>query len=243
MLVLILLLSCINNEPVQLMQEPKAKQEENTENKAFFGDVVPWQVIPMSFKVEGRVSKVFFHEGDFVKKGQILAELEDTDYKLTLSLAKTQVEALTPHYERSLQLIERGAISPAQGEEIASSLLLAKVQLEQASALHSYTRLFSSIDGVIIKELSGLGEMVGPAVPICAVADLNKVKIVVPVSQKTISEFVLGENLKVMETENSCEVYEIGLEADTQTRTFPVTFVCDNSDLVLRAGMIVELSK
>ncbi len=226
------------------VQVETMKERELTEFRELSGDVHPFEVLPLSFKVGGRVSRILVKEGDEVKKGQLIALLDPRDYRLTRDLAESQVSALKPHLERAEKLLHQEALPEAQLDELRSKMAAARIQQSQAEAQLSYARLNTSISGVVIKKMVAVGDLVGPSRPVAVVATMRKVEVVLPVSQRDLPLFKEGLEIEIdapgLEKKFRGNVQRIGFTADQKTRTFPIVLEVDNPILALRAGMVVE---
>jgi RND family efflux transporter MFP subunit len=208
------------------------------------GDVMPWQVQPLSFKVGGRIARLYVEEGDLVEKNQLVAVLDTVDYRLVRDLAETQVAGLKPNVDRAEKLLLKEAVSSAQMDELKSRLKAAEIQRAQASAQLSYSWLRAPAAGVVVKRLMSEGDLTDPAHPVAAIAELKRAKVILPVTQGDLPFFRVGETVAIREPgakrHFEGRIFSVGYAADEKTRTFPVTLEVDNPDLLLRAGMIVE---
>jgi RND family efflux transporter MFP subunit len=208
------------------------------------GDVMPWQVQPLSFKVGGRIARLYVEEGDLVEKNQLVAVLDTVDYRLVRDLAETQVAGLRPNVDRAEKLLLKDAVSTAQMDELRSRLKAAEIQRAQASTQLSYSWLRAPAAGVVIKRLMSEGDLTDPAHPVAAIAELKRAKVILPVTQGDLPFFRIGETVAIREPgakrHFDGRIFSVGYAADEKTRTFPVTLEVDNQDLLLRVGMIVE---
>ncbi|MCP4676720.1 MAG: efflux RND transporter periplasmic adaptor subunit [Deltaproteobacteria bacterium] len=226
------------------VQVETVKERELTEFRELSGDVHPFEVLPLSFKVGGRVSRILVEEGDEVKKGQLIALLDPRDYRLTRDLAESQVSALEPHLARAEKLLHQEVLPEAQLDELKSKMEAARIQRSQAQAQLSYARLNTTISGVVIKKMVAVGDLVGPSRPVAVIATMRKVEVILPVSQRDLPLFKEGFVIELdapgFEKKFVGNVHRIGFTADEKTRTFPIVLEVDNPDLELRAGMVVE---
>ncbi len=218
--------------------------EDVQEYRELSGDVHPLEILPLSFKVGGRISRIFFDEGDQVKKGALVALLDPRDYRLTRDLAASQVNALEPHLKRAEKLRDQEALSEAQFDDIKSRMNAAKIQKSQADAQLSYARLKAPISGVVVKRMVAVGDVVGPSRPVAVLATLKRVEVKLPVTQRDLPLFEVGIELSLtapgVSRSFTGKVQRVGFTADEKTRTFPVVLEVDNPNLELRAGMVVE---
>jgi RND family efflux transporter MFP subunit len=227
-----------------VVQVETVVEEHIDEHRRITGDVAAWDVVPLTFTVGGRITKIFFDEGAFVKKGELLAVLDSRDYKLMRDLARAQVKALDPHVKRAERLMGEEAVTQAQMDELLSKMDVARIQKSQAETQLAYARLKSPASGVVIKRMAAVGDMTDPSHPVGILADLKRVKVILPVPQRDLYLFEEGKNVEIKApgTERVFlgKVFSVGYAADQTTRTFPVTLEVSNEDLTLRAGMIVE---
>ncbi len=221
-----------------------ALQEVKVEHRSISADVMPWDILPLSFKVGGRIARLLFEEGDEVKKGQLIAVLDGRDYRLMRELARTQVDALEPHLARAEKLLNIEAVPPAKMDELRSKMELAQIQKSQADAQLSYSRLTAPMDGIIVRRMASVGNMTDPSHPIAVLANLRPVKVILPVAQRDLRLFEQDQTISLHDKSTggswTGKVHSIGFAADEKTRTFPVTVAVTNEDLSLRAGMILE---
>ncbi len=219
-------------------------EEHIDEHRRITGDVAAWDIIPLTFTVGGRITKIFFDEGASVKKGELLAVLDSRDYKLMRDLARAQVKALDPHLKRAEQLMGEEAVTQAQMDELLSKMDVARIQKSQAETQLAYARLKSPGSGVVIKRMAAVGDMTDPSHPVGILADLKRVKVILPVPQRDLHLFEEGKDVEINTPGTDRvfmgKVFSVGYAADPTTRTFPVTLEVSNEDLTLRAGMIVE---
>ena len=235
--------AAVSATPVAV-QVQRLAQEQLEERRSLSGDVQPWEVLPLSFKVGGRISRILVDEGDQVKKGAPIAFLDGRDYVLTRNLARAQLEALEPHLHRAESLYAADALPKAQLDEVEGKMNVARIQRDQAQTQLAYAGLQAPIDGVVIRRMASPGQMAGPTTPVVVIASLDPVKVSLPVAQRDLPLFQVGDRIELtsvgLKTPFQGTVHSIAYTADEKTRTFPVVVEVPNPDLQLRAGMIVE---
>lgn len=160
--------------------------KKNNKTIETYGNVEIRQV-DLSFQVEGRIKEVFVEEGDVVKKGDLLATLDNRDYlakyekinALTKSLEAQKREDLSK-YQRNLPLCFDGTISKQDCETLLNKKNISISKFDESVAdlkfqknQLEYTRLFSPQDGIITTRAQEKGAYVG-ANQIIYVMSLNK---------------------------------------------------------------------
>lgn len=103
----------------------------------------------LSFRVAGEVSKLAVKEGDRVQQGDVLAELDPTDYQLDVDNASARYSVVNSQYQRSAPLVKKGLLAKSQFDEIAAERQIASAELQLAKLRLSFTQLLAPMDGII----------------------------------------------------------------------------------------------
>ena len=78
------------------------------DTRTFPAEVDAIQKADISFRVSGKIQKILVREGDEVKKGQILAELDPTDFKITLNDRQASYSTAKANFDRAKELVAKG---------------------------------------------------------------------------------------------------------------------------------------
>lgn len=127
--------------------------------------------ISVSFMADGKLSKVLVKEGDRVKKGQLIAYLDDSDYKIGVAQLEAQVAQMTKEKDRMDAMFERQNIAPNDYEKFITGYEQLLLQLEMAKRQLEYTKLFSPADGFISSKYLSEGEILGAGTPVFNLTD------------------------------------------------------------------------
>lgn len=144
------------------------------------GITVPDQEVNIQPKVQGRIKKIYVNVGSNVKAGQIIAEIDDTDYQNTynrikadLESAKSQLELAKANYQRAQNLIKNNSISQAEFDSAKSNFESAEARykssseiLEKAKIDLNETKIRAPFDGLITNKFVDVGSFVFPQTPI-----------------------------------------------------------------------------
>ncbi len=152
--------------------------------RTFTGIVRDAQEISLGFKTPGQIEAVYVEEGDYVKEGQIIARLDDADYKLGVEASKVQYEQTKREVERLKTLYEGKSISGNDYDKAVSGLKALKVQLESNENKLSYTVLRAPVSGYIKQVGFEKSEMVDAGTPVVTLlaSGGKEVEVDVPVS-------------------------------------------------------------
>ena len=149
-------------------------------------------------QVSGYLIRQDYHEGAFVKKGQLLFEIDPRPFQAVLDQAKgqlAQAEAQMANAEtnvkRDIPEAEAHAIPQSQLDTDTQSLRGAKAgveagqaAVEQAELNLGYTRVVSLIDGIAGINTVQVGNLVGPSTVLTAVSQVSPIKVYFPISEQ-----------------------------------------------------------
>lgn len=127
--------------------------------------------VSAAFMAEGKIGSISVKEGDRVHKGQLLASLDDSDYKIGVAQLEAQYNQLTKEKERMDAMFERHNIAPNDYEKFTTGYEQMKLQLDMAKRKLDYTRLYSPSSGYIATKYMNVGELVGAGTPVFNIID------------------------------------------------------------------------
>ena len=162
----------------------------------------------------GIVKKMLVSEGDIVKKGQLLYEIDSKEIdskkeqvnlaisqaQLALQMNKNQYSNVLLNLGRYKRLFKKGMVSKYELENLELNaknmrdmVSIASKQVSQAKAMkkevlnqYNYLKLKAPNDGVIIAKKLNVGEMAIPGMPGVILTDLSKLSIIVEIAEKDI---------------------------------------------------------
>lgn len=143
----------------------------NTESTNYPGVVEEGASISASFMADGKIGTVNVKEGDRVRKGQLLASLDDSDYRIGVSQLEAQLNQMTKEKARMDSMYSKHYIAPNDYEKFQTGYEQLKLQLEMARRKQNYTRLYSPTDGYIATKYVNPGELVGAGTPVFIIVD------------------------------------------------------------------------
>jgi len=186
----------------------------------------------ISFRVDGQVNKILVKEGDDVKKGQVLAELDPTDFKIKLKDRQASYDTAKANYDRAVTLVKKGAISKVDHDNIRAQYHTAKANLETAKQDLLYTKLKASFNGVIAKRHVENFEEVIFSQTIYSLEDVSALKIKIDVPENLMILINRSQDGKrnlravfdnISNQEFPLSFLETATKADPNTKTFKVT--------------------
>ena len=193
----------------------------------------------------GVVKRVLVNEGQTVSRGQLLAEMDDTQARNLLSGAEAQMTQANDALERYQMLHDNGSLPEVQWVEIQSKVAQAKSQLEVAKKNLADCRLVAPVSGIVGKKLVGAGETAMPSQAVVTILDVSSVKVKVGVPEGDISaiQTTTPSTISVEAAGTSVQGGRIekGVEADALTHTYDVRINVANAGRKLLPGMVASV--
>jgi RND family efflux transporter MFP subunit len=138
-------------------------------------------------EVGGRIIKVHVEIGDEVKKGQLLAEMDASDYASDARRLEAQAAAQHKLTERYRELARKGFVSPSKVEEIESQNVASREQLTRASKNLSRTRVIAPLDGRVENRFVSVGDWIDLGKPMFQLSTSETLRIRLPFPE-TVAE-------------------------------------------------------
>lgn len=134
----------------------------------FSGVIKEAEEVNMGFRVAGSIQKINVKEGDFVKKNQVVAELDSRDYLVQLNAVKTQYEQVKAETDRVKELYARNSVSANDYDKAVAGEKMCREKLKNAQDQYNDTKLRAPFDGYIQTVKYKKGELVGQGMTVCS---------------------------------------------------------------------------
>lgn len=213
----------------------------------YSGTIQESEALPLSFKVVGSVTKVHVSEGDIVKKGQLLAEIDNTTYKSTYDISQATLKQAQDAYNRLKPMYEKGNLPEIKFVEVQTGLQQAKATAVISEQNIRDCKLYSPINGIVGKRDIEPGMNALPNLTSITIIQISKVYANISVSESEISKIEKGQtavvqvgalNKKIF----SGKVEKIGVIADPLGHTYKVKVLIENDAQEIKPGMICEVA-
>ena len=209
------------------------------QQSVFTGNVEGYAVNNITPQQPRRITRLLVDVGDHVKKGQLVAELDNS----ALAQAKAQYENNKANFERSDELYKFGGESKANWQAMQTAYEVSKSTYEN---MLENTTLVSPISGVVTARNYDVGDMAA-GLPIFVVQRINPVKIMISVSESLYTYVKKGMAVEVEldalpEQKFSAKISRITPSIDASTRTFPVELTLANDKELVKPGMYARVT-
>ena len=250
LLTVLMLCSCSEKKrngtkaPTRVKTEMVSSASEMT-GQTFVGIVEESEGTAVSFTGMGVVKRMLVNEGQAVAKGQLIAEMDDTQARNLLNGAEAQMNQANDALERYKMLHDNGSLPEVQWVEIQSKVAQAKSQYEVAKKNLADCRLTAPVSGIIGKKLVGAGETAMPSQAVVTILDINNVKVKVAIPEAEVSDITASTpsviNVEAAQKQVSGGKIEKGVQADALTHTYEIKINVQNADRKLLPGMVASV--
>lgn len=164
-----------------------------TTNDAF----VEADLINLSPLVPGHVAKLYFDEFDPVQKGDLLATLDDRNYKAALKKAQANFKKAEENYVRYRNLYETRSVSQKVFQRYEAAYKEAQGELEQAEWNVEYCKIFSPVNGYIAKRFVKPGDYAAPGLPVFNVYDPRTIYVLANMGESKLHGVAEGNHVDI----------------------------------------------
>lgn len=198
-------------------------------------------------KATGVVQRLLVEEGDYVRAGQIMAELDTERSSLELAQMEANLKRLENDLTRNQELFDKNLISADAYEEIKFQYESQKAAVELARLNISYSSIRTPISGYVSERMIKVGSMVREHEPTFRVTDFNPLLAVLYVPERELTKIRIGQLAKVEVDAAAGRRFEARIKrlspvVDPETGTFKVTLEVFDDTGLLKPGMLAEVS-
>lgn len=242
---LILFVSCgkktvETDEKIRSIKYERVKLSSGAENYNFSGVAKAQNETNLSFKVAGTISSIKVKLGERVRKGQLIATIDPSDYNIQTNQAVSQKEGAVANakaaeaqlisakstFDRVSKLYEKNSVAlseyqqakaamdaaQAQYDAAKSQVNTANQQLNAAGNQVSYTRLVSPMDGVITAVQVEANEIANAGMLIAKVSSLGRPEVEVNVPEVFINKLKIGQQATIKFSSFPEQVFKAAIE-------------------------------
>jgi len=245
----------------------EVRKQRVSEKLFFTGIIEAWQTMNITPEVGGKIAEIYVEEGERVRRGQLLAELDARAIRLQLEQARAAVAVARANYndaeknmERMQRLRKEKAVSEQQYEKVRLAYDAAEAELQRAEAALNLAKynldvsiLKAPFNGVIASKNAEVGDVINPmmggfstAGGVLTLMDFSRVKIQIDVSygdvvriQKGQTAFLTVETFPGKRFMGNVAV--VNESADPVSKKFHVEVAAENPEGLLRPNTFGEI--
>lgn len=233
-------------QPLRPVRTIVASATDGITGRDFPGIVIAENKADLSFRVPGKLKELLIKEGSKVKKGQTLARLDQTDFKIEQEVKQANYSKAKANFSRSAKLVEAGHISQRDFDQIKATYSTAAAGLKAAKQNLIYTEVKSPFDGNITKTYVANHEEVQAKEIIATLQDLKSLEIEIDVPESLMIRVKRGQEQRkiyasfdaIQGKRFSLVFLGISAQADEATQAYKVRFALPAiEDYIILPGM------
>jgi membrane fusion protein (multidrug efflux system) len=175
----------------------KVVEKEVNRNFEANGVFEPAQELKLMAETSGAIIKINKRKGDFVKKGDVIVQVDDRLIRSDYTVTKLNMEQAAKDVKRYENLANTDAITKKQLEDAQKGYSIAEAQFSALQKRLDDTQIKAPISGYINEEYYEMGALVSPGMPIADLINTSSLKLSVHVTENEISKVKLGDPVSV----------------------------------------------
>ncbi|SHF51233.1 membrane fusion protein, multidrug efflux system [Mariniphaga anaerophila] len=209
------------------------------------GSLLPDEEVDLAFETSGKVVGIYFDEGRGVKKGELLAKINDKPLQAQLLKLQAQKKLVEEREFRQRQLLDRDAISRESYDQVATELQSIEADIMLIQARIAETEMRAPFDGVVGLRMISEGAYATTQTKIVRLVKTRPLKIEFSIPERYAGEVAPGFPISFVvdgfaEPFNA-KVYAIDPKVDINTRTIVVRALYPNSGEELKPGRFASV--
>ena len=204
------------------------------------GRLVPDEEVLLSFETSGKITDIFFQEGSSVKKGALLAKVNDAQLQAQLARLEAQIPLAKERVFRQSALLQRDAVSKEALEIVKTELATLNADIEKTKAQIDQTELRAPFDGIIGLRQMSVGAYASPNTVIAKLTSVTPIKVEFSVPERYASNVKRGTDLEFTVDGKlapfKAQVYATEASLDAETHTLLVRALYPNKERELLSG-------
>ena len=214
-------------------------------NLSLSGSIEANEQIEIHSEVSGIVEGIYFTEGSYVNKGQVLFKVNDIELRAQLKQAQTKEGLAGENERRAKLLLQKEAISQEEFDVANADYASMKAQSQLIKAQIAKTSVKAPFSGKIGLRSISPGTYITPTVLVAKLVNTGKLKITFSIPEKYASQVKSGSTIDFSVSGSdkiyTAKIYAIEPEVEVATRTLKVRAIADNIDGKLFPGTFADV--
>lgn len=205
------------------------------------------EAVTITAKANGIVERINFQEGQHVKAGAVIVELEAAESNAKINELRASRDAAKLAYDRALALVASRNVAQARVDELAKAYEASEARLSAERARFSDSVIRAPFDGKLGLRRVSLGALVRPGDAITTLDDTSLIKLEFDVPETVLGGVTIGNTVAAQadalrDRKFTGTLSTIDSRIDQTTRAVRVRARIQNSDDVLKPGMFMTVS-
>jgi membrane fusion protein (multidrug efflux system) len=210
------------------------------------GTLRPDEEVELAFETSGKIVEINFTEGTRVKKGQLLAKINDKPLQAQLQKLQAQKKLTEEKEFRQRSLLDRDAISKESYDQIVTELETIEADINLIRARISETELRAPFDGIIGLRYLSEGSIVNTSTKIARLVKISPLKVEFSIPERYADQIKIGYpvTFKIDEIPDGFQaiVYAVDPKVDILTGTIIIRALYPNRNEELKSGRFTTIT-
>lgn len=209
------------------------------------GHIESQKLASISATMGGRITRINFSEGSFVKRGAVIIETDSDILQKSLTELQNSYEFVKKLFQKQSNLWDQKAISEIQFLEAKNNKEALELKIETVKRQISESKVVAPFDGTIDRIFPKIGEMAAPGIPLAQISGGGELKLVANVSETYITTFKIGSPVEIFFPELNktmeSKITVISKAIDARNRTFRVEMSAAGLPSEVRPNMLCSI--
>jgi len=232
-------------EPVVDVEVTAARHRLIREEISAVGTLRAAESVMLRPEIAGRIDKIRFHDGQVVRAGDMLFELDATVLGAEVEQARAELDLARSNVRRTRELANQRFVSARSLDEAESSMRVLEAKLKLAQARMSKTRLKAPFDGVLGLRKVSVGDYVEVGADLVLIEDLSSMQVDLRLPERFLGAIEPGQTILLTldaypEASLRARLVAIDAQVDAGGRALLVRGRLETNDTKLRTGMFAR---
>jgi membrane fusion protein (multidrug efflux system) len=209
------------------------------------GSLIPDEEVDLTFETSGKIVNIYFHEGSEVKKGELLAKVNDKPLQAELQKLEAQIPLAEDRVFRQKSLLEKDAVSKEAYEQVSTELEKLHADIDLAKARIAQTELRAPFDGIIGLRQVSEGSYASPTTIVASLTKIIPLKIEFSVNERYTNLVRQGTHITFNVPPDldhyKAQIYAVESRVDLKTRTLKARATYPNTTGKLTPGRTASI--
>ena len=174
----------------------KIKHQPLTDNITMVGNLLPDEEVDLTFETSGKIVEILFKEGTLVRKGDLLAKVNDKPLQAQLARYEAQLKLAQDRVFRQSTLLQKDAVSQEAFEQVSTELAILNADINIVKQNIALTELRAPFDGIIGLRNVSEGAFASPNLVVAKLTKLSPLKIDMYIPERYSEQIKVGTPLK-----------------------------------------------
>lgn len=241
---------------IETLKPPKEKKKRLVTTEAIIkkdfqrylnaqGTLVAEDMVNVSSDMGGRLVRIYVKEGQYVKKGKLIAKVDLESFDKQSEELEKSLELATTAYERQKRLWDQNIGSEMQYLQAKNNKERLEKSLESIAYQSSRANVYAPMSGYVEREYMQQGEIASPGMPIVQLLNSSKLKAVADLPERYLGKIKRGDQVTIsiptLEKEIAGSVSLLGRSIDPANRTFKTEVSVRNKEGILKPNLLIEM--